>query len=89
MRPPSTSADTASRGHPPLTPDRIRDRRFTARRRGLDPDEIAAFLARVADELAVARTALTAVREENVRIKDALRSWQSAQIPTTREPGRW
>ncbi|SCL17041.1 DivIVA domain-containing protein [Micromonospora inyonensis] len=56
--------DPNQQGHPqkPLTPDRIRDHRFTTRRRGLDPDEIAAFLARVADELAVARTALTDAR---------------------------
>lgn len=58
----------------PLRPWQVRERRFTARRRGLDPAEISAFLHRVADELAVAQTALAAVREENVRIKDALRA---------------
>ncbi|MFI6821502.1 DivIVA domain-containing protein [Micromonospora sp. NPDC050187] len=89
LRPASTSDTTALRGHPPLTPERIRGRHFTIRRRGLDPAEIAVFLDRVADELSVARTALTAVREENQRIKDALRSWQSAQAPTAREMARW
>lgn len=63
----------------PLRPWQIRDRCFTIRRRGLDPDEIRAFLHRVADELTIAQTALAAVREENVRIKNALRDWQSAQ----------
>ncbi|MFE0588604.1 DivIVA domain-containing protein [Micromonospora echinospora] len=88
LRPPSTS-DNALRGHPQLTPERIRGHRFTIRRRGLDPAEITAFLDRVADELAVARTALTAVREENLRIKNALRSWQTAQAPSARELTRW
>ncbi|MEU4565705.1 DivIVA domain-containing protein [Micromonospora sp. NPDC023956] len=89
QRPASTCDTAALRGHPPLTPERIRDHRFTIRRRGLDPAEITAFLDRVAGELAVARTALTAVREENLRIKNALRCWQSAQAPTARELARW
>ncbi|MEH0843641.1 DivIVA domain-containing protein [Micromonospora sp. CPCC 205711] len=63
----------------PLRPWQIRDRCFNVRRRGLDPVEIRAFLHRVADELTVAQTALVAVQEENVRIKNALRTWQSAQ----------
>ena len=62
-----------------LRPWQIRERHFNVRRRGLDPVEIRAFLHRVADELAVAQTALVAVQEENVRIKNALRAWQSAQ----------
>ncbi|GIJ23476.1 DivIVA domain-containing protein [Micromonospora lutea] len=63
----------------PLRPAQIRERCFNVRRRGLDPAEIRAFLHRVADELATAQTALVAVQEENVRIKSALRAWQSAQ----------
>ena len=63
----------------PLRPWQIRDRCFNVRRRGLDPVEIRVFLHRVADELTVAQTALVAVQEENVRIKNALRAWQSAQ----------
>uniref|UniRef100_UPI0038B2A08C DivIVA domain-containing protein n=1 Tax=Micromonospora acroterricola TaxID=2202421 RepID=UPI0038B2A08C len=62
-----------------LRPWQIRERCFNVRRRGLDPVEIRTFLHRVADELAVAQTALVAVQEENVRIKNALRAWQSAQ----------
>ncbi|MDM4722215.1 DivIVA domain-containing protein [Micromonospora sp. WMMA1363] len=65
--------------HIPLRPWQVRDRCFTVRRRGVDPVEIRAFLHRVADELAVAQRALVAVQEENVRIKNALRAWQSAQ----------
>ncbi|SCL38067.1 DivIVA domain-containing protein [Micromonospora pallida] len=63
----------------PLRPWQIRARCFTTRRRGLDPDEIRAFLDRVADELTVAQTALDAVLDENKRIKDALRDWQTTQ----------
>jgi DivIVA domain-containing protein len=68
-----------SRYRSPLHPWQIRERCFNVRRRGLDPVEIHAFLHQVADELTVAQTALAAVREENVRIKNALRDWQSAQ----------
>lgn len=68
----------------PLRPWQIRERCFNVRRRGLDPAEIRAFLHRVADELDVAQTALVAVQEENVRIKNALRSWQSAQSASHR-----
>ncbi|WP_236647954.1 MULTISPECIES: DivIVA domain-containing protein [Micromonospora] len=68
-----------ARGRLPLRPWQIRDRCFNVRRHGLDPVEIRAFLHQVADELTVAQTALVAVQEENVRIKNALRAWQSAQ----------
>ncbi|GLY26321.1 DivIVA domain-containing protein [Micromonospora sp. NBRC 101691] len=61
----------------PLRPWQVRARCFTTRRHGLDPDEIRAFLHRVADELTVAQTALEAVLDENKRIKDALRDWQT------------
>jgi hypothetical protein len=57
----------------------VRERCFTLRHHGVDPAEIRAFLHRVADDLAVAQTALVAAQEENVRIKKVLRSWQSAQ----------
>lgn len=67
-----------NRSHP-LRPWQIRERCFNVRRRGLDPVEIRTFLHQVADELTVAQTALRAVQEENVRIKNVLRSWQSAQ----------
>ncbi|GIJ26433.1 hypothetical protein Vqi01_15950 [Micromonospora qiuiae] len=63
----------------PLRPAQIRERCFNVRWHGLDPAEIRTFLHRVADELATAQAAVAAVQEENVRIKDALRAWQSAQ----------
>ncbi|MEU7570250.1 hypothetical protein [Micromonospora sp. NPDC049240] len=63
----------------PLRPAQVRERCFSVRRHGLDPAEIRTFLHRVADELAVAQTTMVALREENVRVKNALRAWQSAQ----------
>ncbi|WP_372443970.1 DivIVA domain-containing protein [Micromonospora antibiotica] len=63
----------------PLRPWQIRERCFNLRRRGVDPAEIRAFLHRVADELTLAQAALVAAQEENVRIRRALRAWQSAQ----------
>ncbi|MFR9775796.1 hypothetical protein ACL02O_07015 [Micromonospora sp. MS34] len=68
----------------PLRPWQVRERCFNVRRHRLDPVEIRAFLHRVADELAVAQTALVAVQEENVRIKNALRAWQSGQSASHR-----
>lgn len=74
-RPPTRPANR----NQPLRPWQIRDRCFNVRWRGLDPVEIRAFLHQVADELTVAQTGLRAVQEENLRIKNALRAWQSAQ----------
>ncbi|XTZ16120.1 DivIVA domain-containing protein [Micromonospora echinospora] len=65
-----------------LTAGQVRDRQFrSVRRGGLDPLEVYAFLHRVAGELAAARRELTYTTEENVRIKRALRSWQSRFAP--------
>ncbi|SCL14174.1 DivIVA domain-containing protein [Micromonospora inyonensis] len=65
-----------------LTAGQVRDRQFrSVRRGGLDPLEVYAFLQRVAGELAAARRELTYTTEENVRIKRALRSWQSRFAP--------
>ncbi|MEV0157609.1 hypothetical protein AB0H57_28325 [Micromonospora sp. NPDC050686] len=53
-------------------------------RRGLDPAEVHAFLHRVAAELAATKRELVLTAEENVRIKRALRSWQSRFAPGAR-----
>ena len=82
LRRPATSPEPPAPPPPgpfPLRPAQVRERCFNVRRHGLDPAEIRVFLHRVADELATAQAAVTAVQEENVRIKDALRAWQSAQ----------
>lgn len=69
----------------PLTAGQIRDRQFAnARRGGLDPVEVHAFLHRVANELAATRRELAHTSEENVRIKRALCSWQSRFAPGVR-----
>ncbi|TDB72036.1 DivIVA domain-containing protein [Micromonospora sp. KC721] len=65
----------------PLTAGQIRERQFQQVRRGLDPAEVYAFLHRVAGELAHARRDLAMVTEENIRIKRALRNWQSRFAP--------
>ncbi len=62
----------------PLSAGQVRDRQFRNVRRGVDPIEVRLYLHRVANELAAARAELAASREENVRIKDALRDWQSS-----------
>ncbi|GAB3972368.1 DivIVA domain-containing protein [Plantactinospora veratri] len=72
----------------PLLPSQVRLRRFTPvglARRGVDPIEVAAFLDQVAGDLARAYNELATVREQNARIKDALRRWQSRQVTTARE----
>lgn len=66
----------------PISPGQVRDRRFPDRtRRGCDPGEVGAFLHLVADELAALRGELATTRDENRRIKQALRSWQSQFRP--------
>jgi DivIVA domain-containing protein len=72
-----------------LRPWQVRARCFATRRNGLDPDEIRAFLHRVADELTVAQTALDAVLDENKRIKDTLREWQTAYASHTAARSPW
>ncbi|SCF01499.1 DivIVA domain-containing protein [Micromonospora echinospora] len=69
----------------PLLPVQVRDRRFRRTRfgrRGLDPEDVRRFLDRVALELAEAQEAAERARRETVRIKDALRRWQSEQART-------
>ncbi|MFY1690380.1 DivIVA domain-containing protein [Plantactinospora sp. WMMB782] len=69
-------------------PSQVRLRRFTPvgfGRRGVDPDEVTEFLDQVANDLARAYTELARVREQNTRIKDALRRWQSRQVRSAQE----
>ena len=60
-----------------ITPGHIRTQRFSTRRRGLDPDEVHAYLEAVAEELATLSRQLVLAMQENDRIKRALRDWQS------------
>jgi DivIVA domain-containing protein len=63
-----------------LGPRQIRGARFTVRRfgrRGVDPDEVRRFLARVADEVCELHAELAAVRDEANRLRFALGEWQA------------
>ncbi|WP_262285521.1 DivIVA domain-containing protein [Micromonospora sp. MA102] len=65
-----------------LLPWQVRERRFQPvgiGRRGLDPGEVYAFLEQVAGDMAAVYAELTASRLETMRIKAALRRWQSDQ----------
>jgi DivIVA domain-containing protein len=67
---------------PGLTPRDVRARSFRSTalgRRGLEPRDVHLFLGRVADELAALHTELARCRDENIRIKRALRDWQTAR----------
>ncbi|SCL14429.1 DivIVA domain-containing protein [Micromonospora inyonensis] len=70
-----------SSAYRPLCAGRIRDRQFPLVRRGLDPGEVTAFLHRVADDLAALHAELDQIRNENARIKQSLRDWQSRFAP--------
>ncbi|MEH1012734.1 DivIVA domain-containing protein [Micromonospora sp. CPCC 206060] len=72
----------------PLRPWQVRGRRFRTVRRGLDPTEVDAFLERVADDLAELYGQLGRSHDEAVRIKRALREWQSRQAPTMHDLAR-
>ncbi|MCT2278804.1 DivIVA domain-containing protein [Micromonospora chalcea] len=86
-RPPDSAPGGAYRSssYLPLRPWQVRGRSFTTRRRGLDPAEVAAFLDRVAGDLAAAYAEVARSRDETARIKGALREWQSRQAPSMRD----
>ncbi|MFY1636392.1 DivIVA domain-containing protein [Solwaraspora sp. WMMB335] len=74
--------NTRSAAYRPIRPWQVRNQRFGpagVATRGLNPVEVAAFLDRVAYDLSVIYAELDRTREQNDRIKDALRRWQSTQ----------
>ncbi|MEH0844935.1 DivIVA domain-containing protein [Micromonospora sp. CPCC 205711] len=74
-----------------LLPWQVRERRFKPAglgRRGLAPDDVYAFLDRVAGDLAAVFAALAASRRETAVVKDALRRWQSDQARARDARGR-
>jgi DivIVA domain-containing protein len=73
-----------SASRPALSERQIRTQRFSPARRGLDPGEVDRFLHRVAAELAAVRNELAWTRDENARIKNAMRDWQSQFSPSAR-----
>ncbi|MEU2614112.1 DivIVA domain-containing protein [Micromonospora sp. NPDC007271] len=79
---PGSGATYRSGAYTSLLPWQVRERRFKVvglGRRGLDPDDVYAFLDRVAGDLAGVHAALAESRRETAVIKDALRRWQSDQ----------
>ncbi|WP_018221586.1 DivIVA domain-containing protein [Salinispora pacifica] len=68
----------------PLTPEQVRQQQFPQVRRGLDASEVELFLYRVAADLSALQTELRSTRDENIRIKRALRDWQSRFTPGVR-----
>ncbi|MFE9655491.1 DivIVA domain-containing protein [Micromonospora sp. NPDC006431] len=77
-----SGATYRSNAYTSLPPWQVRERRFKPvglGRRGLNPDDVYAFLDRVAGDMAAVYAALAASRRETAVIKDALRRWQSDQ----------
>ncbi|MEV4212732.1 DivIVA domain-containing protein [Micromonospora sp. NPDC049662] len=71
-----------------LLPWQVRERHFTPAglgRRGLNPDDVYAFLDRVAADMAAVYAALAESRRETVRIKAGLRRWQTDQARARNE----
>ncbi|MGW0430940.1 DivIVA domain-containing protein [Micromonospora sp. NPDC003197] len=70
-----------------LQPERVRAIRFRRTRvgrRGLVEEQVYAFVRRVVDELIARDAAEDGLREENARLKQALRDWQSRQAGSRR-----
>ncbi|ROT31898.1 DivIVA domain-containing protein [Micromonospora sp. HM5-17] len=76
-RPNASAGYYWSAARPPISGAQVRHRQFNLARRGLDPAEVRAFLNQVANELVALRAELARTHDENVRIKNALRDWQS------------
>lgn len=65
-----------------LRPEQVRAMRFGRTRfgrRGLAEEQVYAFVRRMVDELVARDAAEAGLREENIRLKEALRAWQSQQ----------
>ncbi|MEV4627027.1 DivIVA domain-containing protein [Micromonospora sp. NPDC049523] len=76
-----------------LRPEQVRLTRFRRTRigrRGLAEEQVYAFVRRVTDELVAREATEAALREENLRLKEALRAWHTEQArhrPVN--TGRW
>ncbi|MFI6271439.1 DivIVA domain-containing protein [Micromonospora zamorensis] len=89
---PSTGGRTyRSTSYTGLLPWQVRERRFPPTglgRRGLNPDDVYAFLDRVAVDMAAVYAALAESRRETARIKAGLRRWQTDQARARNERGQ-
>ncbi|MGC4804646.1 DivIVA domain-containing protein [Micromonospora sp. DT233] len=69
----------------PLHPEQVRRLRFrhaALGRRGLAEEHVYAFLRRVVDELTARNAVEAGLREENTRLRNALRDWPGESAPT-------
>lgn len=81
------AASRLARLHPEQV-RRIRFRRTRLGRRGLAEEQVYAFLRAVVDELTARDGVEASLQAENVRLKTALRQWQSNFTPgPSRAPG--
>ncbi|MGW3887940.1 DivIVA domain-containing protein [Micromonospora chokoriensis] len=74
-----------------LLPWQVRERRFVPTglgRRGLNPDDVYAFLDRVTGDMAAVYAALAESRRETARIKAGLRRWQTEQARARSDRGQ-
>jgi DivIVA domain-containing protein len=78
-----------------LRPEQVRTVRFRRTRvgrRGLAEEQVYGFVRRMVDELTIRDAAEAGLREENARLKRALRDWQQRFAPRPgqlRNTGRW
>ncbi|MFF0155730.1 DivIVA domain-containing protein [Micromonospora sp. NPDC005203] len=89
--PPSAGATHRSAAYTSLLPWQVRERRFAPTglgRRGLNPDDVYAFLDRVAVDMAAVYAALAESRRETARIKAGLRRSQADHVGARIEEGR-
>ncbi|MGR6320056.1 DivIVA domain-containing protein [Micromonospora soli] len=85
--PASSGVTYRSHTYASLLPWQVRERRFPPARlgrRGLNPDQVYAFLDRVAADMLALHAEITKQRQENLRIKAALRRWQSEHAERVR-----
>ena len=69
--------------YPRLTAERVRRAFFPPSwRHGVHRDEVRRFLQRVAEEMDALHRDLASVRDENTRLKTALRDWQTRNART-------
>ena len=63
-----------------LGPHQVRAATFDIRWRGLDPDQVYAYLRQVADEMDRLLREATTAKTESERIRQGLRQWQSRHV---------
>ncbi|MER7457518.1 DivIVA domain-containing protein [Micromonospora sp. NPDC126480] len=69
-----------------LHPHHVRAAAFDTRWRGLDPNQVNDYLARLADELDRLHRELATANTESERIRQALRQWQSRHTGCRHSP---